>query len=62
MFEYSFFRIFELLIIAAILYGIWRLVKADAKAIKRKIDSELGEDEKKQTKVKDEKGDTDGTK
>ena len=46
MFELPFFRIFELLIIVAILYIVYRLVKADAKLLKRKMDVELNEDEK----------------
>ena len=46
----EFFRIFELLIIATFLYVCFRLLKADFKMMKTKIDNELNN--------KDEKGET----
>lgn len=46
MFEYTFFRIFELLVIIGLLYVAWRFLKADAKLAKKKLDEKLNQEEK----------------
>ena len=43
----EFFRIFELLVILAIIWLIWRFLKADFSLAKKKVDAILTEDEQK---------------
>lgn len=45
MLEIGFFRIFELLIIVALLYLAWRFLKADVGLIKKKVDAILTQEE-----------------
>lgn len=44
MFEFTFFRIFELIIIIGLLYVAYRFLKADADYLKKKMDQTLTEE------------------
>ena len=46
----EFFRIFELLVILAILYLVWRFLKADTRLLKKKVDAALKEEEEGDSK------------
>lgn len=41
----EFFRIFELIVIAGILYIIWRFLTADARLLKKRMDAKLNQDQ-----------------